>query len=105
MAENTVFIVDDDECARETLSSLLRSVGLRVQLCGSPIEFLNGKRPDVASCLVLDVRLPALSGLDFQKELLKASIQIPIVFITGHAPLGFPVRLAVAIRGTQAGAT
>jgi FixJ family two-component response regulator len=92
MAENTVFIVDDDECVRETLSSLLRSVGLRVQLFGSPIEFLNGKRPDVASCLVLDIRLPGLSGLDFQNELLKAGIQIPIVFITGHGDISMSVK-------------
>lgn len=89
---NTVFIVDDDECVRETLSSLLRSVGLRVQLFGSPIEFLNGKRPDVASCLVLDIRLPGLSGLDFQNKLLKAGIQIPIVFITGHGDISMSVK-------------
>lgn len=87
-----VFIVDDDESVRESLSSLLRSVGLRVQVFGSPLEFLKGNRPDVAGCLVLDVRLPGLSGLDFQSELVKANIQIPIIFITGHGDIPMSVR-------------
>jgi FixJ family two-component response regulator len=87
-----VFIVDDDKSLRESLSSLLRSVGLRVEVFDSPREFLNGKRPDVASCLVLDVRLPGLSGLDFQNELTKASIQVPIIFITGHGDIPMSVR-------------
>ena len=87
-----VFIVDDDESLRESLSSLLRSVGLQVQVFGSPLEFLNGNRPDVAGCLVLDVRLPGLSGLDFQNELAKANVQIPIIFITGHGDIPMSVR-------------
>jgi FixJ family two-component response regulator len=87
-----VFIVDDDESLRESLSSLLRSVGLQVQVFGSPMEFLNGKRPDVASCIVLDIRLPGLSGLDFQNELLKASVKIPVIFITGHGDISMSVK-------------
>jgi FixJ family two-component response regulator len=87
-----VFIVDDDESLRESLSSLLRSVGLQVQVFGSPMEFLNGKRPEVASCIVLDIRLPGLSGLDFQNELLKASIKMPIIFITGHGDISMSVK-------------
>lgn len=91
-APHMVFIVDDDESLRTSLSSLLRSVGLQVQVFGSPAEFLNGQRPDVASCLVLDIRLPGLSGLDFQNELTKAEIQIPIIFITGHGDIPMSVR-------------
>ena len=91
-ASPIVFIVDDDESLRESLSSLLRSVGLRVQVFGSPLEFLNSHRPDVAGCLVLDVRLPGLSGLDFQNELAKANVQIPIIFITGHGDIPMSVR-------------
>ena len=92
LASPIVFIVDDDESLRESLSSLLRSVGLRVQVFGSPLEFLNSHRPDVAGCLVLDVRLPGLSGLDFQNELAKANVQIPIIFITGHGDIPMSVR-------------
>jgi FixJ family two-component response regulator len=92
LASPIVFIVDDDESLRESLSSLLRSVGLRVQVFGSPLEFLNSDRPDVAGCLVLDVRLPGLSGLDFQNELAKANVQIPIIFITGHGDIPMSVR-------------
>jgi len=92
MSPHMVFIVDDDESLRESLSSLLRSVGLQVQVFGSPMEFLNGKRPEVASCIVLDIRLPGLSGLDFQNELLKASIKIPIIFITGHGDISMSVK-------------
>ena len=91
-ASPIVFIVDDDESLRESLSSLLRSVGLRVQVFGSPLEFLNSHRPDVAGCLVLDVRLPGLSGLDFQNELAKANVQIPNIFITGHGDIPMSVR-------------
>jgi FixJ family two-component response regulator len=92
VSPHMVFIVDDDESLRTSLSSLLRSVGLQVQVFGSPAEFLNGKRPDVASCLVLDIRLPGLSGLDFQNELTKAEIQIPIIFITGYGDIPMSVR-------------
>jgi FixJ family two-component response regulator len=87
-----VFIVDDDESLRQSLSSLLRSVGLQVQVFGSPMEFLKGKRPDLASCIVLDIRLPGLSGLDFQNELLKENIKIPIIFITGHGDISMSVK-------------
>jgi FixJ family two-component response regulator len=87
-----VFVVDDDASVRDALSSLFRSVGLQVELFGSAPEFLQRKAPDVPSCLVLDVRLPGVSGLDFQSELAKAKIQIPIVFMTGHGDIPMSVR-------------
>jgi FixJ family two-component response regulator len=87
-----VFIVDDDPSIREALGSLFRSVGLKVELFGSPADFLNGGRPDIPSCLVLDVRLPGLSGLDFQAELIRADIRIPIIFMTGHGDIPMTVR-------------
>ena len=87
-----VIVVDDDPSLREALSSLLRSVGLRVELFGSAPELLQTKLPDVASCLVLDIRLPKRSGLDFQAELAKANIEIPIIFITGHGDIPMSVR-------------
>jgi FixJ family two-component response regulator len=79
-----VYIIDDDPSIQEMLSSLFRSIGLRAQVFGSAAELLQSKLPDVASCLVLDVRLPGLSGLDLQAELAKADIHTPIVFMTGH---------------------
>jgi FixJ family two-component response regulator len=79
-----VLVVDDDPSLREALSSLLRSVGLRVEVFGSAPEMLKAPLPDVASCLVLDIRLPKRSGLDFQNELIKAEVRIPIIFITAH---------------------
>ncbi len=88
----TVFVVDDDASIRDALKSLIRSVGLRVELFGSPREFLQGKRPDAPSCLVLDVRLPGESGLDLQRELAEANIHIPIIFITGHGDIPMSVR-------------
>jgi FixJ family two-component response regulator len=91
-AERVVFVVDDDEGMRETLSSLFRSVGLRVESFGSTREFAQGKMPDAASCLVLDIRLPGLSGLDFQAELVKAGIRIPIIFMTGHGDIPMSVQ-------------
>ena len=87
-----VFVVDDDAPIRDALRSLIRSVGLRVELFGSPREFLQWKRPDVPSCLVLDVRLPGESGLDLQRELAEANIHIPIIFITGHGDIPMSVR-------------
>jgi FixJ family two-component response regulator len=87
-----VIVVDDDPSLREALGSLLRSVGLRVELFGSAPELLQTKLPDVASCLVLDIRLPKRSGLDFQAELAKANIDIPIIFITGHGDVPMSVR-------------
>src|SRR5579863_9432743 len=87
-----VFVVDDDASIREALKSLIRSVGLRVELFGSPHEFLQAKRPDAPSCLILDVRLPGESGLDLQRELVAANIHIPIVFITGYGDIPMSVR-------------
>jgi FixJ family two-component response regulator len=87
-----VFVVDDDAPMRESLKNLIRSVGLRVELFASAQEFLRSKRPDLPSCLVLDVRLPGLSGLDLQKRTGDAGIEIPIVFITGHGDIPMSVR-------------
>jgi FixJ family two-component response regulator len=87
-----VFVVDDDPSVCKALSSLFRSVGLQVELFGSAAEFLNRKRPDSASCLVLDIRLPGVSGLDFQNQLLKANIRTPIIFMTGHGDIPMTVR-------------
>jgi FixJ family two-component response regulator len=91
-AERVVFVIDDDLGMRETLSSLFRSVGLRVELFGSAREFAQANKPDAASCLVLDIRLPGVSGLDFQAELLKADIRIPIIFMTGHGDIPMSVQ-------------
>lgn len=89
----TVFVVDDDTSVREGLSALFRSVGLDVKLFPSAAEFLKSKPvPDGPSCMVLDVRLPGLSGLDFQSELTKSNIQVPIVFMTGHGDIPMTVR-------------
>jgi FixJ family two-component response regulator len=90
--QSTVFVVDDDASLREALKSLLRSVDLRVEVFGSGADFLKIKLPNDAACLVLDVRLPGLSGLDFQAELAKANIHIPIIFITGHGDIPMTVR-------------
>ena len=88
----TVFVVDDDRSVREALSALIRSVGLTVELYDSAPEFLARQRPDAAACLVLDVRLPGLSGLDLQHALAKAGADIPIIFITGHGDIPMSVR-------------
>jgi FixJ family two-component response regulator len=87
-----VFVVDDDASIRDALKSLIRSVGLKVEIFGSPREFLRANRPDAPSCLVLDVRLPGESGLDLQRELAAADISIPIIFITGHGDIPMSVR-------------
>jgi RNA polymerase sigma factor (sigma-70 family) len=87
-----VFVVDDDASIRDALRSLIRSVGLRVEIFASPSEFLQGKRPDAPSCLVLDVRLPGKGGFDLQRELADANIHIPIIFITGHGDIPMSVR-------------
>ena len=87
-----VLVVDDDPSLREALSSLLRSVGLRVEVFGSAPEMLQAPLPEVASCLVLDIRLPKRSGLDFQTELINAEIKIPIIFITAHGDVPMSVR-------------
>jgi len=91
-AQSIVFVIDDDAAMRKALDSLIRSVGLTVQLFGSAQEFLQAKRPDVPSCLILDVRLPGISGLDFQRKLAESKIFIPIVFITGHGDIPMSVR-------------
>jgi FixJ family two-component response regulator len=87
-----VLVIDDDAGLREALSSLFRSVGLQVKAYASAAEFLQSRLPDGPSCMVLDVRLPGLSGLDFQAELAKANIRIPIVFMTGHGDIPMTVR-------------
>jgi DNA-binding NtrC family response regulator len=87
-----VYVVDDDESVRRALGSLIRSAGLTVQTFSSAREFLAFSRPDVPSCLVLDVQLPGLSGLDLQEELAKADVQIPIIFLTGHGDIPMSVR-------------
>jgi FixJ family two-component response regulator len=88
----TVFVVEDDASMRRALSNLFQSVGLQVELFGSASEMLQSKLPDIAGCLVLDVRLPGLSGLDFQNELAKANVRIPIIFMTGHGDIPMTVR-------------
>ncbi len=90
--EPIVFVVEDDASMGRALSNLFQSVGLQVEVFGSASEMLQGKLPDVASCLVLDIRLPGLSGLDFQTELAKANIHIPIIFMTGHGDIPMSVR-------------
>jgi FixJ family two-component response regulator len=90
--ESIVIVIDDDVAIRTTLSSLFRSVGLRVELFGSAHEFSQIKMPDVASCLVLDIRLPGVSGLDFQVKLAEADIRIPIIFMTGHGDIPMSVK-------------
>jgi FixJ family two-component response regulator len=91
-SEAIVFVVDDDPSMRKALSNLFRSVGLRAEVFGSARELLESELPEVASCLVLDIRLPGPSGLDFQAELAKANIQIPIIFMTGHGDIPMTVK-------------
>jgi FixJ family two-component response regulator len=88
----TVFVVDDDVSIREALKNLFRSVGLNVKTFGTAQEFLSSRRPDMSGCLVLDVRLPGLSGLDLQGQLVEANVPIPIIFITGHGDIPMSVR-------------
>jgi FixJ family two-component response regulator len=87
-----VFVIDDDPSVRDALDSLLRSMELRVQLFGSTQEFLDSKRPDAPGCIVLDVRLPGRSGLDFQRDLARSKIHLPIIFITGHGDIPMSAR-------------
>ena len=91
-AEAVVFVVDDDPAVREALCSLIRSVGLNAEAFASAQDFLNSPRPDAAACLVLDVRMPGLSGLDLQRELAGSGERIPIIFITGHGDIPMSVR-------------
>jgi FixJ family two-component response regulator len=90
--QSLVLVVDDDPLMREAMQRLFRSVGMRAEVFGSTAEFLQSELADVPSCLVLDVRLPGLSGLDFQSELVKAGIQIPIIFITGYGDIPMTVK-------------
>jgi len=87
-----VSVIDDDPLMRESLEDLIAQVGLEVRLFASPREFLESKRPDAPSCLVLDVRLPGMTGLAFQQELAKLDIALPIIFITGHGDIPMGVR-------------
>ena len=87
-----VFVVDDDPSVRDAISRLLGTVGLPAKEFGSALEFLAGDRPDEPSCLILDVRLPGISGIDFQRELSKANIRIPIIFITAHGDVPMSVK-------------
>jgi FixJ family two-component response regulator len=87
-----VFVVDDDPAVRDALDSLLRSVELKAQLFGSTQEFLDAERPDAPGCIVLDVRLPGRSGLDFQRDLARLKIHLPIIFITGHGDIPMSAR-------------
>src|SRR6201987_5106541 len=87
-----VFVIDDDPSMRAALEDLVTSVGLQVRLFASPQEFLHSEPPDIPGCLVLDVRLPGMSGLTFQNELAKAGISLPVIFITGHGDIPMSVR-------------
>src|ERR1700732_1853966 len=88
----TVFVGDDDAGMRASIEGLLKSVGLRSECFGTAQEFLSSQRPEAPSCLVLDVRLPGVNGLDFQRELAAAGIRIPIIFITGHGDIPMTVK-------------
>jgi FixJ family two-component response regulator len=88
----TVFVIDDDALVRAAIQGMLKSVSLQSETFGTTQEFLRSKRPDGPSCLVLDVRLPGVNGLDFQRELAQAGFRIPIIFITGHGDIPMTVR-------------
>jgi len=90
--DSIVYVVDDDSSVREAIKSLIRSVGLRVETFGTAQEFLKSARPDAPGCVVLDVRLPRLSGLDLQRELAANGINLPVIFITGHGDIPMSVR-------------
>jgi FixJ family two-component response regulator len=90
--QSIVFVVDDDPSVRESIERLLGTIDLSVRAFGAGREFLNSDRPEIPACLVLDVRLPGISGLDFQRELNKANIRIPIIFITAHGDVPMSVK-------------
>jgi len=92
MAEPLVFIVDDDDAIRRALERLIRSVGLRVESFASAREFLSRKPPEPPSCMVLDIRMPGLSGLDLQQQLSAAGLEMPVIFMTGHGTVPMSVR-------------
>ena len=87
-----VFVVDDDPSVCRAIKRLVESVGLHVEMFGSASEFMSSSRPEIASCLVLDIRLPGIGGLDFQRELAEVNVHIPIIFITGHGDVPMSVR-------------
>jgi FixJ family two-component response regulator len=91
-AASTVFVIDDDPLVRAAIQGMLKSVGLRSETFATPQEFLRSKQSDGPSCLILDVRLPGVNGLEFQRELADAGIQIPIIFITGHGDIPMSVK-------------
>src|SRR6202035_1735651 len=91
-AAPTVFVIDDDALVRAAIQGMLKSVGLRSETFGTGQEFLRSKRPETPSCLVLDVRLPGVNGLDFQRQLTEAGVRIPIIFITGHGDIPMTVK-------------
>jgi FixJ family two-component response regulator len=91
-ANPIVFVIDDDALIRDGIQSLIKSVGLRVETFASARDFMLAKRPDAPACLVLDVRMPGLNGLDLQRELSAADVHIPIIFITGHGDIPMSVR-------------
>ena len=91
-AAPTVFVIDDDDLVRASIAGMLRSVGLRSETFGTPQEFLGSKRPEGPRCLILDVRLPGVNGLDFQHQLVDAGIRIPVIFITGHGDIPMTVK-------------
>ncbi|KIU48716.1 response regulator transcription factor [Bradyrhizobium elkanii] len=97
--QSVIFVIDDDLAVREALDSLFQSTGLNARFFESTDAFLQSERPDVPGCLVLDVRLPGLSGLDFQREMIKSGIHLPIIFITGHGDV------PMSVRAMKAGAT
>src|ERR1700692_4664895 len=87
-----VFVIDDDAGMRASIQGLLKSVGLRSEAFGTTQDFLRSKRPDAPCCLVLDVRLPGINGLEFQRELAEKGFRIPIIFITGHGDIPMSVK-------------
>jgi FixJ family two-component response regulator len=91
-AESIVFIIDDDPLYRASTERLVRSVGFRVQSFESARDFVDSRRPNVPSCLILDVRLPGLSGLDLQRVLAEADVHLPIIFVTGHGDIPMSVQ-------------
>ena len=88
----TIFVVDDDDLVRAAIQGMLKSVGLHSKTFGTAQDFLRSERPDAPSCLVLDVRLPGVNGLDFQRQLVDAGIRIPVIFITGHGDIPMTVK-------------
>lgn len=91
-ASPTIFVVDDDDLVRAAIQGMLKSVGLHSKAFGTAQDFLHSERPDAPSCLVLDVRLPGVNGLDFQRQLVDAGIRIPVIFITGHGDIPMTVK-------------